>query len=95
MPPLQLPPCWMASDLSPSCCTWIPGPYNSRFSNLCSAAVHSGVISNAGGVVLVHLYPGLSSYKGAQHGASTVIGRIAGQVLREAHNSVRMVHPNA
>lgn len=53
----------------PHCMTRLPGPYNAKFSNLCPAAVHAGVISNKGGLVLAHLQPGLPSYKGA--GATT------------------------
>lgn len=38
-------------------------------SSLCRAALHAGVVSNAGGIVLVAFKPGLPQYGGAQRAA--------------------------
>nr|WP_233582862.1 LCCL domain-containing protein [Corallococcus sp. CA053C] len=42
-------------------------------SNVCSAALHAGVIPATGGTVVVTLQPGLSSYRGTtRNGVSTL-----------------------
>ncbi|MFC9906283.1 LCCL domain-containing protein [Rhodococcus sp. NPDC059968] len=44
---------------------WGSGPYSDD-SSVCTAGVHAGVISQqAGGVVVIEISPGLSSYQGS------------------------------
>lgn len=51
---------------------WGSGPYTND-SNICAAALHSGVLTAAGGPVRVLAAPGLQSYRGSEwNGASTM-----------------------
>lgn len=61
---------------------WGSGPYTND-SSICVAALHSGVMSSAGGTVRVLAGPGLQSYRGSEwNGASTMdYGPWSGSIL--------------
>lgn len=61
---------------------WGSGPYTND-SNICAAALHSGVLTAAGGTVRVLAAPGLQSYRGSEwNGASTMdYGPWSGSIL--------------
>jgi len=61
---------------------WGSGPYTND-SSICAAALHSGVISAAGGSVRVLAGPGLQSYRGSEwNGSSTMdYGPWSGSIL--------------
>jgi len=59
----------------PSSCTtggvWGSGPYT-RDSSICTASVHSGVITSAGGLVVATIAPGGTDYKSTKaHGVTS------------------------
>lgn len=61
---------------------WGSGPYTND-SNICAAALHSGVLTAAGGTVRVLAAPGLQSYRGSEwNGSSTMdYGPWSGSIL--------------
>jgi hypothetical protein len=72
MPPNVLVHNCSCPDAPYSGSAWGSGPYTND-SNICAAAMHSGVISSRGGPVRVLAVPGLDSYRGSEWNGVTTM----------------------